>query len=227
MPGNPKSILRIVRGWDEPRADTPRDTPEDGRPALSLGGLELFGVPHLIYGSDGRCVHVSAAAAELMNGPARFDALRQQCHRLAAEALAAPRLRGAACEEVARVPASCGPYALAVYALRFGGGSAAPRVVVVMQPSPAHRDHAELLHLLTPREREVAALIARGQGAKQIGAALGISTHTARHHTEGVFSKLGVSNRASVAALFATAMGPSSHGLDRDASPNLHGGFSA
>jgi len=225
MSGNPNSILRIVRGADGPQAISTGDTPAVGRTAPCLAALELFGVPHLIYESDGRCVHVSAQAAELMSGPARFDVLRQQSDRLAAQVLAAQSPHGPACEETARVPASSGPYTLTVYAVRAEG--AAPRVVVVMHPRAANRDHAELLRRLTPRERQVGALIARGHGAKQIGAALGISTHTARHHTEGVFMKLGVSSRASVAALFATAVGASSHGPERDASRNLHGGFSA
>lgn len=218
-------MLRIVRTWGEPRPDAARDSSDDGRAAPSLAALDVFGIPHLIYECDGRCVHVSAAAAELMNGLVRFDVLRQQSDRLAAEALAAPRLRGAACEEVARVPAPCGPWTLAAYALR--AEDASPRVVVVMHPRPEHRDHAELLRRLTPREREVGALIARGHGAKQIGAALGISTHTARHHTEGVFTKLGVSNRASVAALFAGAIGASSHGAERDATRNIRDEVSA
>ena len=233
MSGNPKAILRIVRSGDEPLTEPACEWPSepadesaaDGRATASLDALEVFRVPHLIYGSDGRCVHVSPAAAELMSGPARFDVLLQQADRLAADVLATPRPRAVACAEAARVPASGGPYMMVVFALHADG--AAPRVVVVMQPRPATRDHAELLRCLTPRERQVAALIARGHGAKQIGATLGISTHTARHHTEGVFAKLGVSSRASVAALIANAVGPLSHGPERDASRHLRGGFSA
>jgi DNA-binding CsgD family transcriptional regulator len=66
---------------------------------------------------------------------------------------------------------------------------------------------------LTPREDEVAALIAIGRATKEIAAELSISTHTARHHTERVFAKLGVQSRAAVASIVGAGlrMGRSSH----------------
>ena len=51
---------------------------------------------------------------------------------------------------------------------------------------------------LTPRETEVARLLAEGRTNAGVAAALSISQHTARHHTEKVFRKLGVSSRAEV-----------------------------
>ena len=56
---------------------------------------------------------------------------------------------------------------------------------------------------LTPRETEVARLLAVGKSNAEIAAALSISEHTARRHTEQVLSKLGVRSRAAVAPLFA------------------------
>lgn len=53
---------------------------------------------------------------------------------------------------------------------------------------------------LTRREREVAALIARGQTNRQIAATLFISERTVDTHVEHVLAKLGVSSRAQVAA---------------------------
>ncbi|GMV07102.1 MAG: hypothetical protein AMXMBFR53_33770 [Gemmatimonadota bacterium] len=53
---------------------------------------------------------------------------------------------------------------------------------------------------LTPREAEVALLVARGASEKRVARTLGISPHTARHHTEKVFAKLGVGARGQVAA---------------------------
>ena len=52
---------------------------------------------------------------------------------------------------------------------------------------------------LTPREADVARGLARGQTLKQLAAELGVSTSTARHHTESVFRKLGVRTRGAVA----------------------------
>jgi two-component system nitrate/nitrite response regulator NarL len=48
---------------------------------------------------------------------------------------------------------------------------------------------------LTPREREVIALIAEGLKNKQIAERLFISDTTVTHHLSSVFSKLGVSDR--------------------------------
>lgn len=54
---------------------------------------------------------------------------------------------------------------------------------------------------LTAREREVAELLARGRSNGEVAQRLGISKHTARHHTESVFAKLGVHSRAEAGAM--------------------------
>jgi len=54
---------------------------------------------------------------------------------------------------------------------------------------------------LTKRERQVAELVATGMSTKQVAATLNISFHTARHHTERVFAKLGLRTRVEVAVL--------------------------
>ena len=51
---------------------------------------------------------------------------------------------------------------------------------------------------LTAREREVAALLAARRTNAEVAAALGVSEHTARHHTERVLRKLGVRSRRDV-----------------------------
>jgi non-specific serine/threonine protein kinase len=53
---------------------------------------------------------------------------------------------------------------------------------------------------LTPREREVAALVARGYSNRQIAAALVISPHTAERHVERILDRLNLSSRAGIAA---------------------------
>jgi DNA-binding CsgD family transcriptional regulator len=53
---------------------------------------------------------------------------------------------------------------------------------------------------LTDRELEVARLLAEGRRNTAIAAELGISPHTARHHTQHVLAKLGVHSRAEAAA---------------------------
>jgi DNA-binding NarL/FixJ family response regulator len=53
---------------------------------------------------------------------------------------------------------------------------------------------------LTPREREILALLADGLANKQIAARLGISKNTVKTHLELLFDKLGVSSRAEAVA---------------------------
>jgi DNA-binding CsgD family transcriptional regulator len=53
---------------------------------------------------------------------------------------------------------------------------------------------------LTPAEARVALLLADGYSNRQLAQELGIAEATARRHTERIFAKLAVSNRASVGA---------------------------
>ena len=53
---------------------------------------------------------------------------------------------------------------------------------------------------LSPRELEVARLVARGLTNKQIGEALYVSERTAENHVQHILVKLGFSNRSQIAA---------------------------
>jgi non-specific serine/threonine protein kinase len=61
--------------------------------------------------------------------------------------------------------------------------------------------------ILTAREREVAALVARGLGNREIAAALAISARTAERHVENIRAKLGVNSRVQI-AVWANAQRP-------------------
>lgn len=52
---------------------------------------------------------------------------------------------------------------------------------------------------LTPREVEVLALVAEGLSNREIGAALGISVHTAKDHVDHAMAKLGATSRTGAA----------------------------
>jgi predicted ATPase/DNA-binding CsgD family transcriptional regulator/DNA-binding XRE family transcriptional regulator len=49
---------------------------------------------------------------------------------------------------------------------------------------------------LSPREREVLTLLARGASNRQIAGALFVTEHTAKYHVKSLFNKLGAANRA-------------------------------
>lgn len=84
-------------------------------------------------------------------------------------------------------------------------------VVVIVTPIGA-RERAELLtrlYDLSPREREVAAGVARGESTKRIAARLGISPHTVKEHLDRACAKIGVRGRkALVARIFLDGYAP-------------------
>jgi two-component system, NarL family, nitrate/nitrite response regulator NarL len=69
--------------------------------------------------------------------------------------------------------------------------AAAPVVMVAAEPAAGS---------LTPREREVLALLAAGAANKVIARRLGVSFHTAKAHVASVLAKLGASSRADAVA---------------------------
>jgi len=52
---------------------------------------------------------------------------------------------------------------------------------------------------ITPREREIISLIARGSANKEIGHSLGIAEDTVKQHVSRILQKLGVKDRAQAA----------------------------
>ncbi len=66
---------------------------------------------------------------------------------------------------------------------------------------PSRSATLQSTHGFTPREIQVAMLLAEGRSNVAIAAALRISPHTARHHTQRVLAKLSVHSRAAAGAL--------------------------
>lgn len=56
-----------------------------------------------------------------------------------------------------------------------------------------------VLHVLSPREREVLALLAGGLTNRQLAESLFISERTANRHVSNIFTKLAVNNRTAAA----------------------------
>jgi len=66
--------------------------------------------------------------------------------------------------------------------------------------APARTAYLQMQFGLTARETEVAMLLAQGRSNVAIAKTLGISTHTARHHTQRVLAKMKVHSRAEAGA---------------------------
>jgi two-component system, NarL family, nitrate/nitrite response regulator NarL len=60
---------------------------------------------------------------------------------------------------------------------------------------PHARARVELIEPLTPRELQVAQLLAAGLTNKEIAHRLGVTDHTVKFHLNGILRKLGVSTR--------------------------------
>ena len=73
-----------------------------------------------------------------------------------------------------------------------------PRAMRVAYDRLAQR-HAPSTMLLTPRERDVARLVATGQRNRSIAVSLGISEGTVKMHLHNVYAKMGLESRTQLA----------------------------
>jgi DNA-binding NarL/FixJ family response regulator len=113
--------------------------------------------------------------------PAHAAHARRDAHRV--RAIRAGRTGGSPCARWRRTPAT----AHAVSAIATEETSVLLAVVLADR------------YALTARETDVARLLLLGWPNAAVASALGISESTARHHTERVLGKLGISSRAEVA----------------------------
>lgn len=137
--------------------------------------------------------------AEVSTGPALPALLAALAATGALPAGLAPRV-----EEVLRELAVRHPGDLRVVdAVSTGGANGAALVLVVeRQSSPDLSVESVAIRFgLTHRQATVAILLARRHSNAEIARMLAVSPHTARHHTERVLERLGVSSRMDVAAL--------------------------
>jgi DNA-binding CsgD family transcriptional regulator len=69
-------------------------------------------------------------------------------------------------------------------------------------PGPEETSSSKPLNKLTPREQEVARLVARGLSNREIASHLTLSEHTVATHVRNVLKKLGLNSRNQIAAYF-------------------------
>lgn len=156
-----------------------------------------------------------AGGGVVLRNPAAHDAMDDLCGSGPAGAALDP-VRAAA----ARLgePCPAGPHEPTPVSLVRGGSGAwyalhasraesaagaGPGVVVTIERVPAGAGIAIRLYGLTPREREIAEMAARGASTKVIAATLGLSPYTVQEHVGNACQKMGVrGRRALVARLF-------------------------
>jgi len=100
---------------------------------------------------------------------------------------------------------------LAVRAAANGVAWLSPRAAEVVlgrvrRDVPDEERESELIEELSPREREVLRLIARGMENAEIAQELGISPRTAKNHVSNILVKLGMPSRIQ-AAIYAVRRG--------------------
>lgn len=85
-----------------------------------------------------------------------------------------------------------------VSAFQAGRGAAAP---------PPQAVDADPIHSLSPREREILALIARGASNKEVARELGIAEATVKIHVQHILRKLNLASRVQAAVYLAGRAG--------------------
>jgi DNA-binding NarL/FixJ family response regulator len=78
----------------------------------------------------------------------------------------------------------------------------------VRRAAERRKTDVQLERVLTPREYEIAGLVAQGLSNKHIARALAISGGTVKIHLHNMYEKLGCANRTSLAVLMRNAQGP-------------------
>jgi DNA-binding CsgD family transcriptional regulator len=176
-------------------------------PNLSLDAfLDWLPLPIALF-RGGATLHLNRALRETLQGAPAADTLHAECLRFA------DGLHGRASHDRAADAASGDAMRREVeidsarYALH--GDCLAPRpadgealVLVRLERLPAAPLGDECLRErfgLGRKEVRVARLLADGRTNDEIAAELFISPHTARHHTENVLRKLGLTSRRAVA----------------------------
>ena len=160
--------------------------------------LDRLDVALLLFDADGRERYRNRACRRLMAGTEEADGLGA-CARTLAQELTASTASSPLAEAQKELRLPSGRYRLcASYDTALLGDSS---VLVAVERSSVLPSIERLKErsALTPREAEVAHLMARGRSDQEIADGLFISVHTVRRHTAQVLAKLGLQSRAGVA----------------------------
>ncbi|HEU4697543.1 MAG TPA: LuxR C-terminal-related transcriptional regulator [Gemmatimonadales bacterium] len=159
----------------------------------------------LVTGADGRVVHRTPALGRLLLEEPERERVEREMAAMAGELVRLRRRRAGegvlAPGAVRTVVTAHARWTLRASYVTADPGDATVRVAAEaarLEPPPVTAVVRTLG--LTRREAEVARLLARRMSDAELAAALGISWHTARRHSERVLQKLGVDSRTKVGA---------------------------
>jgi DNA-binding CsgD family transcriptional regulator len=180
------------------------------RSAAVIRSLDLLRVGLAFFDLDERPVHANAMLQRVLADQPDGDEIRREIRRFTESVGALVRHRHASESDgmlaelaVRDFRTSEGSYLLRGGFVQVDDGGGDGMLLVALEPAGAEFLSADLLqsrYRLTSREVRVARLVTLGHSDAEIAAQLCISLHTARHHTEHLRQKLGVSSRGEVAA---------------------------
>ena len=176
-----------------------------------LDGLERVAMPSYLVDRDGRIRWLNEAALSLF-GDARgrlLSSLAAPDHAQRSREQLAKKLIGGASRtdfEIDTIDRNGERTTICVSSVPVRRGSAVVGVFGVAQPrreasgQPAEREVASLGESLTPRQREVLALLAEGASTTQVATTLGLAEETVRNHIRQLLRRLGVHSRLAAVA---------------------------
>jgi DNA-binding CsgD family transcriptional regulator len=205
-----------VRGRALADSSWPVGSAAQRRAVLAL--VERLGLWAALFDGTGRLLETSPSLQPLLT--TGEPALRAAMHRAAAAALSGPAALGSgsatldwSIARVVRTARSAGRrYRLR--AARTAGDlewldDGALVLVERLRDEWCDDTDEWTRYRLTPRETEVAGLLARGFAPERIAEALSVSRHTARRHIESIETKLSVHSRAEAAVKLLRSRPPS------------------
>lgn len=170
--------------------------------------LDAIAVPVAIFDRIGRLLHATPRYSTIIADPTAGAAVRNAADQLARDVGRWPsrsRRTEPAPPASRAIPTPAGTYRVHATIVEQPILGQPALCLVSVTPPPAHTTRADLIRRfrLTPREAEVALLVAQGQRNRDIANALQTSVHTVRRQVEQVLTKLDLHSRAAVAARIA------------------------
>jgi DNA-binding CsgD family transcriptional regulator len=167
--------------------------------------IDRVAQPLALCAPSGRVLHRNPVLRQMADTDGQkqlLDAVNRVARAVAAAGTPARRRDPA----MSATSLAVGPWRVSGSRLELESGRAAPTILVSLLPRASEAGSCKELRArygLTSRELEVVQLLQLRRSNAEVASALGISEHTARHHTENVLLKLGLHSRTQIDERFA------------------------